>query len=117
MIWTVIGKMFINQSFAKNKTVINGKTVQIYGWISQSRFTISKNPSVTRCSMQCRLLNFLKNFEDHNCRSKKWILVMLSRIVTCCKNCEILICSPLKVKSLHLLSKFRGCIFDCFGEK
>ena len=30
---------------------------------------------------------------------KKWILVMLSRIVTCCKNCQILICSPLKRKS------------------
>ena len=42
---------------------------------------------------------------------------MLSRIVTCYKNCQILIRSPLKVKSLHLLSKFRGCIFDGFGEK
>ena len=37
---------------------------------------------------------------------------MLLRIVTCCKNCQILIHSPLKVKSLHLLSKFRGCIFN-----
>ena len=35
---------------------------------------------------------------------------MLSRIVTCCKHCQILIRSPLKVKSMHLLSKFRGCI-------
>ena len=41
---------------------------------------------------------------------------MLSRIVTC-KNFQILIRSPLKVKSLHLLSKFRGCIFNGFGEK
>ena len=34
--------MFINQSFTKTKALINGKTVQIYGWISQPRFTISK---------------------------------------------------------------------------
>ena len=27
--------MFVNQSFTKNRTVINGKTVQIYGWISE----------------------------------------------------------------------------------
>ena len=27
MIWIVIGEMFINQSFTKNKAVINGKTV------------------------------------------------------------------------------------------
>ena len=31
---------------------------------------------------------------------------MLSRIITCCEICQILILSPLKVKSLHLLSKF-----------
>ena len=48
---------------------------------------------------------------------KRWILVMLSRIVTFCKNCQILIRSPLKVTSLHLLSKVRGCIFNGFGEK
>ena len=48
---------------------------------------------------------------------KKWILVMLSRIVTCCKNCQLLVRSPLKVKCLHLLSKFRGCIFNGFREK
>ena len=47
MIWIVLGKMFINQYFTKNKAVINGKTVQIYGWISQPRFAISKNRSVT----------------------------------------------------------------------
>ena len=46
MIWIVIGKMIINQSFNKNKDVINGKTVQIYGWISQQRFTISKNKKI-----------------------------------------------------------------------
>ena len=109
--------MFINQSFTKNKAVISGKTIQIYGWISQPRFTISKNPSVTRCSIWCRVLDFFLNFENHNSRSKKWILVMLSRIVTCFKNCQILIRSPLKVKSLHLLSKFRGCILNGFGEK
>ena len=32
-------------------------------------------------------------------------------------NCQILICSPLKMKSLHLLSKFRGQIFNGLGEK
>ena len=44
MVWTVIGKMFINQSFNKNNAVINGKTVQIYEWVCQVRFTIKKNP-------------------------------------------------------------------------
>ena len=44
---------------------------------------------------------------------KKWILVMLSSIVICCKNCQILICSPFKMKSLHLLSKLYG--FICKG--
>ena len=101
MIWIVIGKMFISQSFTKNKAVINGKAVQIYLWISQSRFTLSKNPSVTRCTIWCRLLNYPQDSENHNSRSKKWILVMLSRIVTCCKNFQILICSPtLKLVSL-----------------
>ena len=38
----------------------------------------------------------LKILKIVNSWSKKWILVMLSRIVTCCKNCHILICSPLK---------------------
>ena len=52
----VIGKVFINQSFTKNKAVISGKTVQIYGWISQPRFTISKNPSFTRCSIGAECL-------------------------------------------------------------
>ena len=41
---------------------------------------------------------------------------MLSRIVTCRKNCETLICSPLKITSLHLLSKFRGYIFNGLRE-
>ena len=33
--------------------------------------------------------------------------------------CQILICSPLdlKIKSLHLLSKFCGYIFNGLGEK
>ena len=36
MIWTVIGKMFINQSFTKSKAVINGETVQILdGYLSR----------------------------------------------------------------------------------
>ena len=54
---SLIGKMFINQPFAKSKAVINGETEQIGGWMSQLRFNISKNPSVTRCSIWCRLLN------------------------------------------------------------
>ena len=48
---------------------------------------------------------------------KKRTLVMLSRIATCCKNCQILICSTVKIKSLHLLSKLRGCVFNGLGEK
>ena len=43
--------------FTENKAVINGETVQIYCSISQPRFKISKNPSVTRCSIWCKLLN------------------------------------------------------------
>ena len=36
-------KVVTNQCFTENKTVINGKTVQIYRWISQPRFTSLKN--------------------------------------------------------------------------
>ena len=36
LIWIVIGKVFINQSFTKTKAVINGKTVQINIWIDIS---------------------------------------------------------------------------------
>ena len=57
MIWIVIGKMFIDQSLTNNKAVVNGKTVQMYGWISQPRLAISKNSSVMRCSIWSRLLN------------------------------------------------------------
>ena len=35
----------------------------------------------------------------------------LLHVTTCSKNCQFLICSPLEIKSLHLLSKFRGYIF------
>ena len=42
---------------------------------------------------------------------------MLSRIVACCKNFQILIGSPLQMKSLHLLSKFHGCVLYGLGEK
>ena len=35
-------------------------------------------------------------FNSKSKLSKKWILVMLARIVTCCKNCQILIRSPLR---------------------
>ena len=75
-------KMFTNQSFTENKAVINR---EICCFISDPRFNISKNLSVTRCNIWCRLLNSFQNFENHNSQSKKWILVMLSWIVTCCK--------------------------------
>ena len=39
--------MFTDQSSTENRAVINGETVQIYCSISQPRFNISKNPSVT----------------------------------------------------------------------
>ena len=42
MIWIVIGKTFINQSFTKNKAVTNRRTVQIYEWISQPRLLYQK---------------------------------------------------------------------------
>ena len=80
-----IGKMFTHKPFIQNKAVINGETEQICRSVSQPRFNISKNPSVTRCSIWYRLLNSFQNFEHHNSRSKKWIPVMLSRITTCCK--------------------------------
>ena len=48
---------------------------------------------------------------------KKWILIMLSRIATCGKNFQILLRSPLQMKFLHLLSKFRGSIVNGLGEK
>ena len=40
---------------------------------------------------------------------------MLSITVTCCTNIHILIRSPLKMKFLHLLWKFRGYIFNGLG--
>ena len=42
---------------------------------------------------------------------------MLSRIATYCKTYQILIYSPLRIKSLYLLSKFRGYIFNGLGEE
>ena len=42
---------------------------------------------------------------------------MLSITVTCCANIHILIRSPLKMKFLHLLWKFRGYVFNGLGEK
>ena len=52
MIWIMIGKTInTNKFFTVNKAVINGKMVQIYRLISQPRFTISKTPSIERCSI------------------------------------------------------------------
>ena len=99
--------------FTGNKALINVNMVQIRCSISQSRLYISKNPSVTRCSIWCRLANFSLHFKNR----KKWILVMLSITVTCCTNIHILIRSPLKMKFLYLLWKFHGYIFNGLGEK
>ena len=109
--------MFTNQSNTENKAVINGETVQICCSISQLKFKKSKDPSVTRCSIWYRLLNFFQNFENYNSSSKKLILVMLSRIATCCKGFQILISSPLFMKPLHLLSKLHCYAFNGLGEK
>ena len=103
--------------FTENKAVIYVKTVQICCSISHPTFHISKNPSVTRCSIWCRLTNFSLNFKNPNSKSKKWILVKLSITVTCRRNIHILIRSPLKMKLLHLLWKFHGYIFHSLGEK
>ena len=104
----------VYQSFTENEAVINGEMVQICCSISQPRFNVSKNPSVKRCKIWCRLLNF---FQIVIVGLKKLILVMLSRIVTSCKSFQILICSSLWMKSLHTLSKFHGYIFNGLGEK
>ena len=70
--------MFIYQCFTENKGVINVKTVHICCSISRARFNVSKSPSVTRCSIACRLMNFSLNVENRNSESEKWILIMLS---------------------------------------
>ena len=44
--------MSTNQSFTENKAAINGKRVQICGWISQPRFTIYY--LLTRCEGRAR---------------------------------------------------------------
>ena len=109
--------MDTNKFFTENKAVINGETVQICCSRSQPRFRISKIHPLSDATFNpdCLTpLTFLKIVTD---RYKKWILVMLSRIVTCRKNFQILIGSPLRMKSLHLLSKFHGYIFNGLGEK
>ena len=98
--------MFTNQPFTENKPAINVKTVQIRCSISQPRLFLSKSPSVTRCSICCRLTNFSLNLKNPNSKSKRWIVVMLPITVTCCRNIHILIRSPLRMKFLHLLWKF-----------
>ena len=59
----------------------------------------------------------IEKFKNCNSKSKKWILVILSIIVTCCTNNHILIRSPLKMEFLHLLWKLHGYIFNGLGEK
>ena len=57
------------------------------------------------------------NFKNRNSKSKKWVLLMLSVTVKCCRNIHILIRNPLEMKFLHLLWKFHGYIFHGLGEK
>ena len=40
--------------------MINGKKVQIYGWISQPRFTVSKHPSLQDAAFGADCLTSLK---------------------------------------------------------
>ena len=63
MIWILIRKMFINQSITKNKSVIDGKTVQIYGWISQPTFTITKIHSLRDAAFGADCLTPLKTLK------------------------------------------------------
>ena len=109
--------MFIDQSFTKNKAVINWKTVQIYGWVSRLKFTISKIHPLRDAAFGADFLTPLRILKIITVGPKKWILVMLLKIVTCCKNFQILICSPVKRKFLHLLSKFCGYIFNGLGKR
>ena len=89
-----IGKIFLNQPFSENKTVINGETIQIYcPYISRDLIYQKLHPLRDAafgadCFTPFRILKIvivgLK------------ILVMLSRIATCCKKIfQILIRSPL----------------------
>ena len=77
MIWKVIGKMFVNQSFAKNKAVINGKRYKYMDeylcrdLLYQKIYPLRDAAFGTDCS------NSFQNFENHNSRSKKWVLVMI----------------------------------------
>ena len=77
-----------------------------------------KNSLFMRCSTRCKLLKTpLRICENHLKSVWKWILKMLPRTVTNCNNFQILICSPLQIRSPHLLSKFHGYIFNDLGEK
>ena len=118
MIWIVIGMMVYWSIFCwKWLRLWYVNTVQICCSISHPTFHISKNPSVTRCSIWCKLTNFSLNFKNRNSKFKQWIPVILSITVTCCTNIHIFICNPLKMEFLQLLWKFHGYIFNGLGEK
>ena len=107
--------MFTNQPFIENKAAINGETVQIYRWISQPKMTYRKIRPLRDAASDVDCLTPFKILKIIALGLKNG-LVMLSRIVTSCKHFQILICSPLEMKSLHLLSKFHCYIFNGLGE-
>ena len=111
IIWIVIGKVFTNQSFTENRAVINGKW---YKYIDEhlSRDLLHQKLHPLRdaafdadCLTPLRILKIITIVQ-------KWILVMLSRIITYCKKFQILMCGLLQMKSLHLVLKFRGYILN-----
>ena len=86
--------MFSNQTFTENKAVINVNGTNTLLHISAEITYIKKS---IRYEMQ-RLMQIdelVFKFKNRNSKSKKWILVMLSITVTCCRNIHILIRSPL----------------------
>ena len=65
-----------------------------------------KNPSVTRCSIWCRLLNSFQNFENRSSNFETWILVMLSIIATVIKFSDFNLYSSLNEVSAVQISWF-----------
>ena len=65
MIWVVISKMFINQSFTKNKAVINGKWYKyVSGYLSRDLLYQKFHPLRDAafgagCSTPLRILNIV----------------------------------------------------------
>ena len=104
LIWIVIGKMFINQSFTKNKAVINGKTVQICWWLSQPRFTLSKNPSgkYEANDRGLKILDFINFFN----------LCPVNLLSTSCGPLETFVAHSGRYKSILDYILLPNCLFD-----